>query len=361
MGSALAPVPQLPPQQDERALPGRRAWRAAAPYFSWMTSRRAGPSRAGVGVVPRSSAVVFMIVSPVLVVSCNSWKKKRAPGSPLLGDAAAAPSGRFDACAGGSRDAAEELDHGGARLRVEIGEEPALLAHDVALDPPVELAPGRGRREQQSAAVVRMRRAGHVALALQGVHHPARRAFVEIEIGREVVQGHRSLADQGLQAVALADRDVVAADAVAVTELVDPDQVRERVVELMGVPLQGGIGGQEGQAGVHARQYGTTGWQMQLTRVRETRSSAALRQAAIQVELRRHALHRFEDVADVLPDLQLAVETDAGEVGGRRLDVLAVDPGGEGALLPALLDRLDLHLPHVLARADQGGGEDQAG
>src|SRR5947208_14299744 len=96
------------------------------------------------------------------------WIKKGRRGS-RLSATAAAPAWGFDACAGSSRNAAEEPDHGVPRLRVELGEEPALLGHDVVLDPRIELAPLLGRRQQQRPAVLRVRRTGHVALAFQSV------------------------------------------------------------------------------------------------------------------------------------------------------------------------------------------------
>jgi len=69
---------------------------------------------------------------------------------------------------------------------------------------------------------------------------PARRALVQIEEGREgsfrVIPPRRTSASR---AVALGHRDVVAADPVAVAELVDPHQLREGVVELRCVLLQG--------------------------------------------------------------------------------------------------------------------------
>src|SRR6185295_1177622 len=58
---------------------------------------------------------------------------------------------------------------------------------------------------------------------------------------------------------------------------------------------------------------------------------------------------------------ELSVEALAAEIGGDGFDVLAVDPCREGALLPALLDRLDLDLADVLARADEGCRDEQAG
>src|SRR5689334_14030374 len=105
----------------------------------------------------------------------------RCTGS--LGNAAAASAARLDARRGGARQAGEELGHGAADLGVEAGEERLLFGEEVALDAAVELAAGLGRREDEGPPVVRMGRALDVALPLQSVHHPARRALVEIEVG----------------------------------------------------------------------------------------------------------------------------------------------------------------------------------
>src|SRR5690606_27761443 len=69
------------------------------------------------------------------------------------------------------------------------------------------------------------------ALALEAVDHAARGALVQVQVRGEVVEGERAALDQGFQRVALRDRDVVAADAVAVAELVDADQVGQRPLE----------------------------------------------------------------------------------------------------------------------------------
>ena len=119
------------------------------------------------------------------------------------------------------------------------------LGQDRVPDLPFQRAAGLGRLEEHGPAVLRMRQASHVPLALEGVHHPARRALVEIELRREVVQGHPAPPHQRLQGIALGDRDVVAADPVTVAELVDPHQLRQGVVQRLGVPLQDGIGGRD--------------------------------------------------------------------------------------------------------------------
>src|ERR1700720_2470584 len=89
--------------------------------------------------------------------------------------------------------------------------------------------------------------------------------------------------------------------------------------------------------------------------------SAPAGQAAVEVELGGDLLHCREDVADVRPELELAAETGAAELGGRLGDVLAVHASREGALFPALLDRPQLDLAQVLARPDESRSDHQAG
>ena len=76
-----------------------------------------------------------------------------------------------------------------------------------------------------------------VPLLHQGVHHTARRALVEEETLRQFAQADRSMLDQRFERMALRHRNVVAANPVAIAELVDTDQIRDRCLEGLGVAI----------------------------------------------------------------------------------------------------------------------------
>ena len=61
--------------------------------------------------------------------------------------------------------------------------------------------------------------------------HAAGRALVEVQLGRQLVEAARPAPEQRLQRVALGHRDVVAADPIAVAELVDAHQLGQGLVE----------------------------------------------------------------------------------------------------------------------------------
>jgi hypothetical protein len=83
-----------------------------------------------------------------------------------------------------------------------------------------------------------MGRTTDVTLSFQGGDDPAGRALVEVQLGGELAQRAGPAPDEGLERVALRHRDVVAADAVPIAELVDAHEIGERGMDGGGVGLQ---------------------------------------------------------------------------------------------------------------------------
>ena len=81
-------------------------------------------------------------------------------------------------------------------------------------------------------------RCSDISLLHQRADDPARRALVQKQSLRQRAQPHRRVLDERLQRVALRDGDVVAADAIAIPELVDPHELRDRRLEGGGVPFE---------------------------------------------------------------------------------------------------------------------------
>jgi hypothetical protein len=78
-----------------------------------------------------------------------------------------------------------------------------------------------------------------VALSLQGGDHTARGALVQAEVGGEVAEARRTPPNESLDRVALGHRDIVAADAIPIAELVDPDELRKGIVEPLSLVPKG--------------------------------------------------------------------------------------------------------------------------
>src|SRR5687768_16167605 len=144
----------------------------------------------------------------------------------------------------GAAGAGETLDELGGRLAYVLGdlhEQPLLLLDEVAEDP-FHQAPARRRDPQHHrAAVARMRGAGDVTLAFERGQHAAGGPLDQAQVRRELVHGGEVAAHERVQRIALGDRDVVAADTITIPELVDANELRERVLQLFRLPTQRGI------------------------------------------------------------------------------------------------------------------------
>jgi len=124
---------------------------------------------------------------------------------------------------------------------IKILQELLLLIDKVVRDPHAE-APTLARGVQGSRpSVLRVSSLRHVAFLHQRRDDAARRALVEEQSIGECVKPHRAMIDQGFQRIALRDRDVVAADAVAITKLVDADKIRDCGLEGGGVSVERGV------------------------------------------------------------------------------------------------------------------------
>ncbi len=129
----------------------------------------------------------------------------------------------------------------------ELREQRLLLREDVGLDARVQPPPMGGGFEVQCPPVLRAGAALHQALLLQPVDHAAGSALVQVQLGRQLVERERLAQHHRLQGIALRDGDVVAADAVAVAELVDAHQLVQRVVQRRRVGFQPGVLARDGE------------------------------------------------------------------------------------------------------------------
>src|SRR5207237_1406784 len=140
----------------------------------------------------------------------------------------------------------QTLDQFGGRLAHFFGklrEQALLLVDQVTADRLHETSPGDRRRQHHRPPIAGMGGTRDVALALEGGHDTAGRTLVEAQLGREVVQRDELPAQERVEGVALRGRDVVAADAVAVAELVDADEFRKRVLQLPRLPCERRVAG----------------------------------------------------------------------------------------------------------------------
>ena len=79
-----------------------------------------------------------------------------------------------------------------------------------------------------------------VALLHQGAHDAAGRALVEEQALGQRTEAQRAVLDQRLEGIALRHRDVVAADAIAIAELVDTHEICDGGLQGPGVAVEGG-------------------------------------------------------------------------------------------------------------------------
>src|SRR5580693_224208 len=154
------------------------------------------------------------------------------------------PAARAAGAAEAGCQAAQEAGDGAARFRFEIREQLGMARLDVLANAPVEGFAAGSEAQAKGAAVGGVLAAPDVALLLKGGGDAARGALVEPQLGRELVEHQRAAAVEDLEAIALAHRDVVAADPLAVAELRHPQQLLQRVVERS--RIRGQLGGRIG-------------------------------------------------------------------------------------------------------------------
>ena len=102
------------------------------------------------------------------------------------------------------------------------------------------MEPPAGRRDvqQHGARIHRVGGAAHVTLALKGRNHATRRTFVEGQTSSKRLECGRPATNQSLECIALTERDVMAADTVTLTDEVGADEIRQRLVEGLALPLK---------------------------------------------------------------------------------------------------------------------------
>jgi hypothetical protein len=130
------------------------------------------------------------------------------------------------------------LHHTTPNVWIQILQELLLLIDQVVRDSRAE-TPAFSRSVQGSRpAVLRISPLHDIPLLHQRRHDAARGALVEEQSIGECAEAQRAVLDQGFQRIALRDRNIVAADAVAISKLVHAHKIRDGRLEGDGVPLE---------------------------------------------------------------------------------------------------------------------------
>ena len=160
----------------------------------------------------------------------------------------AGAAARIDAGGGRSGEFAERGDHDLTFLRGKVLQDVRPFGNQVFLNTGFQRAPRFCEVDDAAACVVRMGAACDVALTFEPVDEPAGAALLEIERGGEFVERHRTPGRKPFERVALPQRDAVAADGVAVPELVHTNQLSQDPLERRRVRSNGvvRVGGQIG-------------------------------------------------------------------------------------------------------------------
>jgi hypothetical protein len=150
------------------------------------------------------------------------------------------------------RQSSDDGDHAGANIRIEVDEQLLLLIHEIVGDPRAQIPSGTGSVQRNSAPIRGVRMLLGVPLLHERANDAARRAFVQEEALGQVTEAQWAMVDEGLERVALRDRDVVAADAIPIAELVHANEVGDGRLQSFSVSLQLRDGGRApGQCGRH--------------------------------------------------------------------------------------------------------------
>jgi len=143
----------------------------------------------------------------------------------------------------GAGEALEEGDDDRAGVPRSVFEQLSVPLPDLACNALVQASSRDGGRDLQRATVPLVRASLHEPLALERIDGAAHRALLEVKPAGELPQAEGTVAFHDLQGVALGDRDAVAVRSIAVPELIHLDQLRHRVVEGVGLPVESVHGG----------------------------------------------------------------------------------------------------------------------
>jgi hypothetical protein len=135
-------------------------------------------------------------------------------------------------------EATEHLHDACSNVRIEILQELFLLVDQIVDDAraePLSLPCGAQRCR---ATVFSIRTLLNVSLPNQGADDAAGRALVQEQAIRQRAEAQWTVLNDRLERVTLRDRDVVAADAVAVPKLIDADKIGDCLVQGEGVPVK---------------------------------------------------------------------------------------------------------------------------
>jgi hypothetical protein len=134
-----------------------------------------------------------------------------------------------------------DLDDTSANLRGEVVQQLFLLVHQIRRNTraqPLSLARGI---DHSRPSIRGIRSLFYVPLSQERIHHAAGRAFVQKQAFRQRTQAHRTVVDQRLQGVALRHGNVVAADAIAISELIHAHEVGDSLLQRHCVTIERGL------------------------------------------------------------------------------------------------------------------------
>ena len=136
------------------------------------------------------------------------------------------------------RESAKHRDHSVSNLGIEILQELLLLRDEIVGDARAESLALRVACRVVARPSLASARCSTYPFLTSVRDDAAGRALVEEQPLRERTEPHRAVLHERLERVALGDRDVVAADAIAVAELVDADQVGDGRVQRGGIAIE---------------------------------------------------------------------------------------------------------------------------
>ena len=159
------------------------------------------------------------------------------------GGALGRPRRARHALAGGVRDVSHDVGDAFAHFRGKACQQFGPLGDPVGSDPVVEPSASGRDVEEDGSGIAWVLRAPDIAFALEGCDDATRGALVEVQLRGKGVERGWPTSQESFQGIALGERDVVAANLVALAEEVGSDEVRERLVEGLDLPLKDRIRG----------------------------------------------------------------------------------------------------------------------
>jgi hypothetical protein len=138
----------------------------------------------------------------------------------------------------GPRNLPEQTQRSLPGFRREVLDHRSFLSNQVCSDFCVQITSGIRRPNSHRSPIFIILNAGHIAFALQGIDHSTRRALVQEHFFRQDLKAQRAPFDQCFDGITLGYRHVVTADPISITELMDANQLVQRLVQVLRILSQ---------------------------------------------------------------------------------------------------------------------------